>query len=97
MPYKVDIDKKPDLSNLHRFGCIAYHHDENPKKKKFSNQGIKCQFLGYKGRNQYRLWDPFGHKVIRSSNVIWDKLEIFFPVKLSGVNEPEGTDVTLMQ
>ena len=55
MPYETDNGRKPDLSNLHRFGYIAYNHDENPKKKKLSNQGIKCQFLGYEGRNQYRL------------------------------------------
>ncbi len=69
-PYEADTGRKPDLSNLYRFGCIAYHQDENLQKKKLSNQGIKCQFLEYEEQNQYRLWDPLGRKVIRSSHVI---------------------------
>ncbi len=35
--YETDNGKKSDSSNFHRFGCIAYHHDENPLKKKLSN------------------------------------------------------------
>ena len=53
--YESDTGGKPDLSNLRRFGCVAYHHNEDPKRTKLSNQGIKCVFLGYEGRNQYRL------------------------------------------
>ena len=74
-PYESDTGGKPDLSNLRRFGCVAYHHNEDPKRTKLSNQGIKCVFLGYEGRNQYRLWDPAAHKVVRSSHVNWDELE----------------------
>ncbi len=96
-PYEADNGRKPYLSTLHRFGCIAYHHDENPQKKKLSNQEIKCQFLGYEGRNQYRLWDPLGSKEIRSSYVILDELEISLPVKPSEEDESEDTDVTMMQ
>ena len=95
--YEANTGRKPDLSNLHRFGCIAYHYDENPQKKKLSNQGIKCQFLVYERRNQYRLFVPFGRKIIRSSHVIWDELEIFFPVKPSGGDESEIKDDTMMQ
>ena len=68
--YEADIGHKPDLGNFHRFGCIDHRHDKNPQRKKLSNQGIKCQFLGYKNRNQYRIWDRLRRKVIQSSHVI---------------------------
>ena len=95
--YEADNGRKSDLSNFHRFECIAYHHDENPQKKKLNNRGIRCQFFEYKSQNQHRLWDPLRRKVIRFSHVIWDELEIFFPIKPSGKDESEDTDVTFMQ
>ena len=63
-PYESDTDNKTDLNNLHRFGCVAYHHNKDLKRTKLSNQGIKCAFFGYEGRHQYRLWDPTAHKVV---------------------------------
>lgn len=54
---------------------MAYHHNQDPKRIKLNNQGIKCKFLGYEDRNQYRLWDPATHKVVRSSHVNWDELK----------------------
>ena len=74
-PYESDTSSKPDLSNLHRLGCVIYHHNKDPKCTKFSNQGIKYVFLGYEGRNQYRFWDPTAQKVVQSSHVNWDKLK----------------------
>lgn len=74
-PYESDTGIKPDLRNLPRFGYVVYHYNKDPKRTKLSNQGIKCIFLDYEGRDQYSLWDPATHKVIRSSHVDWDKLE----------------------
>ena len=50
-PYESDTGGKPDRSNLRRFDCVAYHHNKDPKRTKLNNQGIKCVFLGYEGRN----------------------------------------------
>lgn len=55
--YESDTGK-PDLSNLRNFGGVAHHHNDEPKSSKLSNHGTKCVFLGYEGRNRYRLWDP---------------------------------------
>lgn len=60
--YKADIDRKSDLIYLLRFQYMAYYHNENPQKKKLCNQWIKCQFLEYKNRNQYRLMTLFDAK-----------------------------------
>lgn len=73
--YEFDTGRKPNLSNMRRFGCVTWHHNEDPKRTKPSNQGITCVFLHYEGHNQYRLWDPAAHKVVRSSHVDWDELE----------------------
>ena len=91
-PYESDTGVKPDLSNLRRFCCVAYHHNEDPKRSKLSNQGIKCVFLGYEGRNQYRLWDPAAHKVVRSSHVDWDELEAPSSILPLGEDELEWYD-----
>ncbi len=53
-PYEAWHGKKPDLSNLHIFGCAAYHHIEGARRK-LDDKSLKCQFLGYEGVNQFRL------------------------------------------
>jgi len=69
-PYEAWHGKKPDLSNLHTFGCTAYHHVEGARRK-LDDKSLKCQFLGYEGVNQFRLWN--GKKVLISSHVQWDE------------------------
>jgi len=70
-PYEAWYGKKPDLSYLHTFGCIAYHHVEGARRK-LDDKSLKCQFLGYEGANQFRLWN--GKKVLISSHVQWDEV-----------------------
>ncbi len=70
-PYEAWYGKKSDLSNLHTFGCTAYHHMEGARRK-LDDKSLKCQFLGYEGANQFRLWN--GKKVLISSHVQWDEV-----------------------
>jgi len=72
-PYEAWHGKKPDLSYLHTFGCIAYHHVEGARRK-LDDKSLKCQFLGYEGANQFRLWN--GKKVLISSHIQWDEVVI---------------------
>ena len=74
-PYESDTGGKPDLSTWRNFGYVAYNHNDDPKRRKFRNQGIQCVFLDYEGRNQYRLWDFMAHKVVQSSHADREKLE----------------------
>jgi transposase InsO family protein len=53
-PYEAWHGKKPDLSNLHTFECIAYHHVKGARRK-LDDKSLKCQFLGYEKVNQFRL------------------------------------------
>jgi len=71
--YEAWHGKKPDLTNLHTFGCAAYHHIEGARRK-LDDKSLKCQFLGYEGVNQFRLWN--GKKVLISSHVQWDEVVI---------------------
>ncbi len=70
-PYEAWHGKKPDLSDLHTFGCIAYHHIEGARRK-LHDKSLKCQFLGYEGVSQFRLWN--GKKVLISSHIQWDEV-----------------------
>jgi len=65
-PYEAWHGKKPDLSYLHTFECIAYHHVKGARRK-LDDKSLKCQFLSYEGVNQFRLWN--GKNVLISSHV----------------------------
>ena len=57
-PYKVWYSRKPDLSNLRVFGCVAYALVPAAKRKKFGNRTEKMRFLGYhKGHRRYKLME----------------------------------------
>ncbi len=71
--YEAWHGKKPDLSYLHTFECIAYHHVKEARRK-LDDKSLKCQFLGYEEVNQFRLWN--GKKVLISSHIQWDEVVI---------------------
>ncbi len=71
--YEAWHGKKPDLSYLHTFECIAYHHVKGARRK-LDDKSLKCQFLGYEEANQFRLWN--GKKVLISSHIQWDEIVI---------------------
>ena len=56
--YEAWYHHKPNLSNLQLFGCIAYHCNKDLYQKNIGKKSwclVKCQLLGYKDINQYRL------------------------------------------
>ena len=71
--YETWHDKKSDLSYLHTFECIVYHHVKKVHWK-LDDKSLKCQFLSYKRVNQYRLWNE--KKILISSHVQWDEIVI---------------------
>jgi hypothetical protein len=46
-PKEKFTGKKPDVSHLKVFGCIAYVHVPNQKKSKLDPKVEKCIFIGY--------------------------------------------------
>ncbi len=71
--YEIWHDKKSDLSYLHTFECIVYHHVKKAHWK-LDDKSLKCQFLSYKKVNQFRLWNE--KNVLISSHVQWNEIVI---------------------
>jgi hypothetical protein len=56
--------KKPDVSHLRMFGCIAYVHVPNEKKSKLDPKAEKCIFIGYSLEQKgYRCFNPSTRKL----------------------------------
>ena len=51
--------KKPDVSHLKVFGCIAYVHVPDELRKKLDPKAEKCIFIGYSLEQKgYRCYNP---------------------------------------
>ena len=51
--------KKPDVSHLKVFGCIAYVHVPDELRKKLDPKAKKCIFIGYSLEQKgYRCYNP---------------------------------------
>ena len=72
-PYKHWYGKKPDVSNLKVFGCKAYVHVPDAKRKdKFDKKSIPCVFVGYSSNdNGFKFYNPQTKQMFRSRDVIF--------------------------
>jgi hypothetical protein len=53
------IGKKPDVSHLRMFGCIAYVHVFEEKRSKLNPKAKKCIFIKYSLEQKgYRCFNP---------------------------------------
>ncbi len=58
-PKKKFPGKKPNVSHLRMFGCIAYVHVFDKKKSKLNPKTNKCIFIGYSlEQKKYRCFNP---------------------------------------
>ena len=65
-------DKRPCISHMHVFGCIAYAKVPDEKRTKLDAKGIKCLFVGYcEGTEAYRLDCLESQKIIKSPDVVF--------------------------
>jgi hypothetical protein len=46
-PHEAWLGKKPDVSHLRVWGCLAYVHVQKDKRKSFGSHMEKCIFVGY--------------------------------------------------
>ena len=75
-PQEVWIGKKPSLSHLRVFGCVAYVHVPKEKRTKLDIKSEKCIFIGYKdGLKGYKLWNPVTWKVVYSRDVVFREVK----------------------
>jgi hypothetical protein len=67
--------KKPDVSHLRVFGCIAYMHVPNEKRSKLNPKIDKCIFIGYfSEQKRYRYFNPSTSKLQVSRDVVFDEM-----------------------
>jgi hypothetical protein len=66
------IGEKPQVANLHVFGCLVYNHIPDEKRTKLEPSSLKGLFVGYsKISKAYRVYIPSQQKV--SKDVKFDK------------------------
>eukprot|EP00268_Persea_americana_P066488 TRINITY_DN9059_c1_g1_i12.p1 TRINITY_DN9059_c1_g1~~TRINITY_DN9059_c1_g1_i12.p1 ORF type:complete len:238 (-),score=67.70 TRINITY_DN9059_c1_g1_i12:459-1172(-) len=65
---------KPAVDHFRVFGCIAYAHIPDEKRKKLDDKGEKCVFLGVSEVSKaYKLYNPVTRKIVVSRDVIFDE------------------------
>jgi hypothetical protein len=73
----------PDVSYFRIFGCKAYVHTTEDKRKKLNPRSIEMTLIGYEpGSKGYRLWNSHTRSIVLSCNVTCD--ERSFPYKEIG-------------
>ena len=72
-PFEIWTGRRPDVAHLQPFGCTAYMKVPDETWQKLDSKSLACTLLGYFPGRMYRLWDPVGHKVHQSHDVIFDE------------------------
>jgi hypothetical protein len=73
-PYEAWHGRKPTLSHLRTFGCVAHVKKVGPGLDKLSDRSRKLVFIGYEsGTNGYRFLDPTTNKLVVSRDVIFEE------------------------
>jgi hypothetical protein len=87
--------KKPDVSHLIVFGCIAYVHVPDEKRSKLNPKAEKCIFIGYSLEQKgYRCFNPSIRKLQMSKDVVFDEMFSWYPpLKITEDGEATNGDV----
>ena len=91
-PFEIYTGKKPDLSKIRIFGCVAYQHIDESLRKKFENSANRYIYVGNSTTsNTYLLFDKTRGTVIQSGMVkfkeIIDENGILKPFDRNLMNE----------
>lgn len=66
--------RKPAVDHFRIFGCIAYAHFPDEKRRKLDKKGEKCIFLGVSDMSKaYKLYNPSTMKIVISRDVVFDE------------------------
>jgi len=95
-PKEKFISKKPDVSHLRVFGCIAYMHVPEEKRSKLDPKAEKCIFIGYSSEQKgYRCFNPSTWKLQVSRDVVFDEMASWYsPLKISEDGEARNGGVS---
>ena len=91
-PYEKWYERKPDVSHLRVFGCVAYAHVPDCSRQKLDKKADKLRFIGYcTGSKGYRLIDEKTRKLVKSRDVIFNETE--FDLVRSEAERTEMVDI----
>lgn len=97
MPYEVYFGKKPNIANLHKFGCKVWVH--NTTGLKLDGRSEIGRWVGFdEMSNGHRIYWPGKHSVSIERSVKFDtEADIFLPnsVPLEGEQVPKVPKVTI--
>lgn len=78
-PYERWCEKKPDLSHMKVFGCVAYAHIPAQERRKLDKKTVKLRFVGYANNAKgYRLFDEEKRRILIRRDVIFDESNFNF-------------------
>ena len=73
-PYERWCGKKPDMSHMKVFGCIAYAHIPDEERRKLDKKAVKLRFVGYANNAKgYRMYDEEKRRILIRRDVIFDE------------------------
>jgi hypothetical protein len=73
-PYEAWHGKKPEVSHLRVFGCIAHVKPTKPHSGKLEDRSTTMVFLGYEqGTKGYRVYDPVANRLQISRDVVFNE------------------------
>ncbi|MCO5606976.1 hypothetical protein L7F22_061167 [Adiantum nelumboides] len=73
-PYEALHKVKPKVHHLRVFGCLAFTHVLDEKRRKLDDKSRRCILVGYSDvRKAYKLYDPIKKESFISRDVIFDE------------------------
>ena len=77
-PFEAWHGKKPKVSHLKVFGCVANVKLVGPGQSKLSDRSVKIVFIGYEsGTKGYKLYNPTTRKLVVSRDVIFGENKLW--------------------
>jgi hypothetical protein len=94
-PEEKFTGKKPNVSHLIMFGCIAYMHVPDEKRSKLDPKAEKYIFIEYSLEQKgYRCFNLSTRKLQVSRDVVFDEMVSWYPpLKISEDGEARTSDV----
>ncbi len=93
-PEEKFTGKKPDVSHLKVFSCIAYVHVLDEKRSKLDPKAEKCIFIEYSLEQKgYRCLNPSTQKSQVSRDVFDEMVSWYPPLKIVEDGEAKNGDV----
>ena len=75
-PYAAIYGRKPNVSHLRAFGCVAHVKTAEPHVSKLADRSTKMVFIEYErssGTKAYRFYDPRTKCLRISRNVVFEE------------------------